>query len=342
MFGFRATATLGEVAFSPWVGLIGFDAGVWAGITAAGGSMGLWLLAASHEGMHTSTTQIAVRIGYLALLGAGTAVAGRRLQTSERALSSVAALQSALIDATLDGICLTDRAGNILISNAPLRRLSLELGLPPVGTVPERLLAIAPARHRPGPLSPADDRARAVVEREHERRVRAGGHGPRLPRLHGAGGRCERRLRRPDLDAARGDRRPRARPHARRLRGHRLARAAHAADLDLRLPRDDAGRGGEPRRDRAHVPGRDPAQHRAAAPAGRGPAAHRADRGAPGRARLCARRPRRARGGLRRGGPAGGDREGRRARDRHAIIRAPSAATATGSRRCSTTSSRTR
>jgi len=144
MFALNAAATLGAVAFAPWVGLIGFDAGFWAGIAMAGGSIGLWLLAGTHEGLHTTGVQVTVRIGYLALLGAGTAVAGRRLQASERALSSVAALQSSLIDSTLDGICLTDRAGNILISNAPLQRLALELGLPHVGTVPERLLAIAP------------------------------------------------------------------------------------------------------------------------------------------------------------------------------------------------------
>jgi signal transduction histidine kinase len=62
-------------------------------------------------------------------------------------------LQAALIDSTLDGICLTDATGNILISNAPLRRLSAELGMPPRGTVPERLLAISdrlaePERYR--------------------------------------------------------------------------------------------------------------------------------------------------------------------------------------------------
>jgi signal transduction histidine kinase len=144
MLGLRATETLGAVAFAPWVGLIGFDAGVWAGVLAAGGSVGLWLIGSAHESAHPSAFQIAVRVGYLALLGLGTGVAGRRLQTSKRALGSFAALQTALLDATLDGICLTDRAGNTLISNAPLRRVSLELGLPQVGTVPERLLAIAP------------------------------------------------------------------------------------------------------------------------------------------------------------------------------------------------------
>ena len=52
-------------------------------------------------------------------------------------------LQSALIDSTLDGICLTDEDGEVLISNRPLRRISVEVGLPLSGTVPERLLAVA-------------------------------------------------------------------------------------------------------------------------------------------------------------------------------------------------------
>jgi signal transduction histidine kinase len=75
------------------------------------------------------------------------------LRKSESAQRNVAALQAALIDSTLDGICLTDPDGNLLISNAPLRRLSYELGMPAQGTVPERLLAISermaePERYR--------------------------------------------------------------------------------------------------------------------------------------------------------------------------------------------------
>jgi signal transduction histidine kinase len=76
-------------------------------------------------------------------LALGSALGGRRLRASEQAHRTVAALQSALIDSTLDGICLTDEEGEILISNRPLRRIGLELGLPLSGTVPERLAAIA-------------------------------------------------------------------------------------------------------------------------------------------------------------------------------------------------------
>jgi signal transduction histidine kinase len=86
-------------------------------------------------------------------LGVGAGLAGERLRVSERAQRGVAALQSALIDATLDGICLTDEHGDILISNKPLRQFARELGMPQEGSVPERLIAIAdrlaePERYR--------------------------------------------------------------------------------------------------------------------------------------------------------------------------------------------------
>ena len=76
-----------------------------------------------------------------------------RMRGDDHALRSDAALQSALIDSTLDGICLTDAAGNILIANAPLQRLGLELGMPLDGTAQHKLLAIAdrmaePERYR--------------------------------------------------------------------------------------------------------------------------------------------------------------------------------------------------
>jgi signal transduction histidine kinase len=53
----------------------------------------------------------------------------------------------------VDGICLTDLSGRIVLGNAPLQRFGLELGLPLHGTVTERLLVLAdrttePARFR--------------------------------------------------------------------------------------------------------------------------------------------------------------------------------------------------
>jgi signal transduction histidine kinase len=144
MYGLNATSKLGTIAFAPWVGLIGFDAGGLAGISAAVAALALWAVATAHMGPHATALQLVVRFFYLGLLGVGTAASGRRLRTSERAHGSTAALQSALLDSTLDGICLTDAAGTILIANAPMRRLGVELDMPTFGTVPERLIAVSP------------------------------------------------------------------------------------------------------------------------------------------------------------------------------------------------------
>jgi signal transduction histidine kinase len=154
MMAFSWATKLGVVTLAPWVALLGFDLGVVGGAVGAVGSMALWLVAIDAENASAlDRTQVAVRTGSLIVLGVGSALAGRRLRASERVLRSVASLQGALIDSTLDGICLTDREGDILISNRPMRRLSAELGMPPSGTATERLLAIAdtvtePERYR--------------------------------------------------------------------------------------------------------------------------------------------------------------------------------------------------
>jgi signal transduction histidine kinase len=143
MIAFSWSAKLGVITLAPWVALLGFDLGFIAGTLGAAAAVTLWLVAANADNASLDNTQIGVRAASLLVLALGTALAGRRLRTSERFQRNVGALQSALIDATLDGICLTDAEGNIVISNRPLRRLVTELGLPTHGTVAERLIAIA-------------------------------------------------------------------------------------------------------------------------------------------------------------------------------------------------------
>jgi signal transduction histidine kinase len=169
MLAFSWSATLGAIAFAPWVALIGFDAGAVAGTVAVALAVTLWLVGANADHVSFNDGQIAVRSGSLVVLALGSALVGRRLRKSEAAQRDVAMLQSALIDATLDGICLTDAIGEILISNKPLRRLTLELGMPHGGTVPERLLAIAdtivePERYRMRMLQLADAPGDASID----------------------------------------------------------------------------------------------------------------------------------------------------------------------------------
>ena len=66
-----------------------------------------------------------------------------QLKGAEKQLERNGMLLSGLIDATVDGICLTDQNGEILIANRPLRRLVRGLEMPNEGPIHERLLAIA-------------------------------------------------------------------------------------------------------------------------------------------------------------------------------------------------------
>jgi len=153
MMAFSWSAKLGVITLAPWVALAGFDLGVLGGIAGAVLATTLWLVASNADNAVLDNVQIGVRAGSLGALAIGSALAGRRLRASENSQRRVASLQSALIDSTLDGICLTDEHGEVLISNKPLRRLSRELGLPVEGTVPSRLLAVSeqmvePERYR--------------------------------------------------------------------------------------------------------------------------------------------------------------------------------------------------
>jgi|RhiMetdeSRZDD1v2_1073273.scaffolds.fasta_scaffold04507_11 PAS domain S-box-containing protein len=54
-----------------------------------------------------------------------------------------ASLMRGLIDGTVDGITLTDRAGRIVIANQPMLKFARELGFPRTGLMHERLLSLA-------------------------------------------------------------------------------------------------------------------------------------------------------------------------------------------------------
>src|SRR5947208_2017216 len=66
-----------------------------------------------------------------------------QLKGAEEQLERNAMLLRGLIDATVDGMCLTDQEGEILIANRPLGRLVGGLGMADEGPIHERLLAIA-------------------------------------------------------------------------------------------------------------------------------------------------------------------------------------------------------
>jgi signal transduction histidine kinase len=169
MLAFSWSAKLGVITLAPWVALIGFDLGILGGVAAALVSTGLWLVATNADNTSQDAAQIVIRSGSLVVLAVGTAWAGRRVRASERAYRDASSLQTGLIDAALDGICLTDSEGEVVISNRPLRRLSAEIGMPGFGTVPERLLAIAdkivePDRYRRRMLALAEAPGESTID----------------------------------------------------------------------------------------------------------------------------------------------------------------------------------
>ena len=144
---------IGAIWFVPWVALLAAQLGPRGGASAGVGATALYVVAA--EVFSDADDAVAVLLRLVVLVGVGVAagLSSRRISSDALELQSTNALQQALLDSTVDGICLTDTAGNLMFANVPLQRYAVELGLPLSGTVAERLEAIAdrttePARYR--------------------------------------------------------------------------------------------------------------------------------------------------------------------------------------------------
>jgi len=144
---------IGTIMFVPWVALIAAELGPAAGGLAGVAATGLYVAAAETEGLPHDPAALTLRLLPLVAVGVAGGLSSRRISSDALELQSRSALQRAVFDSTVDGICLTDLAGNIVLANKPLQRFAVELGLPLHGTVAERLLALAdrttePARYR--------------------------------------------------------------------------------------------------------------------------------------------------------------------------------------------------
>ncbi len=117
--------------------------------------VGLLLTVAAMLATGRSGDPLSLALPLALLVGVGVAagLSSRRMSSDALELQSTSALQRALLDSTVDGICLTDLAGNPVLANAPLQRLVVELGLPLHGTVAERLLALADRTTEPARFS---------------------------------------------------------------------------------------------------------------------------------------------------------------------------------------------
>ena len=144
---------IGTIMYVPWVALLAAQLGPVAGGLAGVAATGLYFVAAETVGLPDDPATLALRIAPLVAVGVAAGFSSRRISSDALELQKTSAVQEALLDSTIDGICLTDASGRILFANAPLQRISVELGLPPHGSVTDRLLTLAdrttePARFR--------------------------------------------------------------------------------------------------------------------------------------------------------------------------------------------------
>jgi signal transduction histidine kinase len=153
MLATGSSGPVGTIMFVPWVALLATELGPTAGGLAGVAATALYLAAAEMDGLPHDPAAVALRLAPLVGVGVAAGLSSRRISSDARELQGTTALQRALLDSTVDGICLTDAAGKIVLANAPLERIAVELGLPPHGTVTERLVELAdrttePARFR--------------------------------------------------------------------------------------------------------------------------------------------------------------------------------------------------
>jgi signal transduction histidine kinase len=144
---------IGTIMFVPWVALLATELGPTAGGLAGAAATALYFTAAELEGLPHDPLALALRLAPLVGVGVTAGLSSRRISSDALELQATNALQGALLDSTVDGICFTDASGRLVFANAPLQRLSAELGIPPYGSVTDRLLALAdrttePARFR--------------------------------------------------------------------------------------------------------------------------------------------------------------------------------------------------
>jgi len=134
---------IGTIMFVPWVAVLAAELGPAVGAVVGTAATALYLVAAETEGLPHGPAALALRLAPLVAVGVAAGFSSRRISSDALELQATSAVRRALLDSTVDGICLTDMAGNLVLANASLHNLAAELGLPAHGTVAERLLALA-------------------------------------------------------------------------------------------------------------------------------------------------------------------------------------------------------
>jgi signal transduction histidine kinase len=153
MLATGASGPVGTIMFVPWVALFATELGPSVGALAGVAATGLYLAAAEMTDLPEDAATLVLRLVPLVGVGLAAGYSSRRISSDALELQATSAVQRALLDSTLDGICLTDPSGRLLFANAPLQKIALELGLPLQGTVTERLLTLADRTTQPDRFS---------------------------------------------------------------------------------------------------------------------------------------------------------------------------------------------
>ncbi len=153
MLAIGAPARTGSVWLVPWVAIVAAELGPVGGAVSGGAAAALYLAAVELTVDPDDPLAFVIQLVALVAIGVAAGFSSRRISSDALELQSTSALQRALLDSTVDGICLTDVTGHIVLANTPLQQYALELGLPLHGTVAERLLTLAdrttePVRYR--------------------------------------------------------------------------------------------------------------------------------------------------------------------------------------------------
>ena len=134
---------IGTVMYVPWIALLASQLGPAIGALAGVLATALYFAAAQELDLPHDPLSLVLRLAPLAGVGVAAGLSSRRITSDALELEATSALRRTLLDSTVDGICLTDAAGNLVLANAPLERFAAELGLPEHGTVAERLRSLA-------------------------------------------------------------------------------------------------------------------------------------------------------------------------------------------------------
>jgi signal transduction histidine kinase len=143
MIATDSVGRIGTISFVPSVALLAVELGPRGGSLAGCAATGFYLAAAELVGGPADPVALVLRLIPLVGVGAAAGLSSRRISSDALELQATSALQQGLLDSTVDGICLTDVRGDLVLANAPLQRFAAELGLPLYGTVAKRLLALA-------------------------------------------------------------------------------------------------------------------------------------------------------------------------------------------------------